>query len=284
MYNSEYTRKFYNAYGEKEWGRLERSAYGRLEGIIHQDYVDRYIKPGAHVLDAGSGPGRFSISMAKLGAKVTVLDISDTQLDLAKRNITEAGLSDRIEGFVRGDISNLKEIPDNAFNSVVCFGGALSYVCEKRQLAANELIRVTAPGGIIMVSVMSKLACLLGVVKAPDLQYLKEPDRRDIDAPGMASFWEIFQTGDLPGFPSSIGMMHAPMHMYTAEELSGLFSSCEILQVSGCCVTLSEYLKTPDELTLEPIWSTIVELERKVNTDPGLLNTGSHIILAARKR
>ena len=61
MYDAEYTRKFYNHYGEKEWGRLERSAYGRLEAVTHNDFLERYVKPGSRVLDAGSGPGRFSI-------------------------------------------------------------------------------------------------------------------------------------------------------------------------------------------------------------------------------
>ena len=101
MYDPEYTRKFYNAYGDAEWSRLERSAYGQVEAIIHNDFVTRYVLSGNRVLDAGSGPGRFSISMANLGAKVTVLDISDIQLDLARSKLQQAGLSDRVERFTR---------------------------------------------------------------------------------------------------------------------------------------------------------------------------------------
>jgi GTP1/Obg family GTP-binding protein len=41
MYNPKYTKAFYNAYGEVEWNRLERSAYGRLQSIIHADFIQR---------------------------------------------------------------------------------------------------------------------------------------------------------------------------------------------------------------------------------------------------
>ena len=30
-------------------------------------------------------------------------------------------------------------------------------------------------------------------------------------------------------------------------------------------------------------WTTLVELEKKINHDPGLVNCGSHIIMATRK-
>jgi hypothetical protein len=30
-------------------------------------------------------------------------------------------------------------------------------------------------------------------------------------------------------------------------------------------------------------WSNLVDLERKLNSDPGLVNGGTHIILAARR-
>jgi ubiquinone/menaquinone biosynthesis C-methylase UbiE len=282
MYNPEYTRKFYNAYGNTEWSRLERSPYGRLQAIIHNDFLERYIKPGMKVLDAGSGPGRFSISMARLGAKVTVLDISDIQLELARNNISAAKGMYQVDGFIHGDITDLAMFTDACFDVVVCFGGALSYVCEQRQKAADKLIRVTKPEGMILVSVMSNLGGVLGVVRAPDLSYLRDPNKRDVDAPGMSSFWETLESGDLPGFPSSVGLMHAPMHMYTANELAALFNRCTVIQIAGCCVTLSEYLKTPEELTREPVWSTVVHLERRINTDPGLVDSGTHMILAAK--
>jgi len=151
MYDAEYVRGFYNVYAEAEWSRLEATNYGRLQAIIHEGSVQRHIKPGDHVLDAGSGPGRFSISAARLGGRITVLDISDRQLELAKQKLSEANLLNSIEQFVRADIADLSMFPDGCFDSVICFGGALSYVCEERHQAAREIARLTRPGGIILV-------------------------------------------------------------------------------------------------------------------------------------
>ncbi|MHB8104084.1 MAG: class I SAM-dependent methyltransferase [Dehalococcoidales bacterium] len=129
MYDPKYTKKFYNAFGEFEWARLEATPFGRLQAIIHEDFILRYLKPGDRVLDAGCGPGRFSIGIARAGGKVTAFDISDKQLELAKQKIDAAGFTDRIEKFIEGDICDLSMFKDGQFDMVICFGGALSFVC-----------------------------------------------------------------------------------------------------------------------------------------------------------
>ena len=146
MYNAHYTGTFYDVYGTFEWERLEATAYGRLQAIIHTDLIQRYIRRGDRVLDAGCGPGRFTISMGKQGAVVTALDLSERQLELAQESVREAGLAEVVAAFVRGDITDLSSFPDEHFDAVVCYGGALSYVCELRERAAAELVRVVRPG------------------------------------------------------------------------------------------------------------------------------------------
>ena len=173
MYDPEYAQRFYDAYGEAEWSQLEATAYGRLQAIIHADFLRRYLHAGDRVLDTGSGPGRFSIEIARLGGKVTVADLSPGQLVLAEKQLTEAGLLDRVEEFVQADISDLSRFPDNHFDLTVCFGGALSYVCERRGEAAAELVRVTRPGGVLLVSVMSRLGASFRAVRRPFINMLR---------------------------------------------------------------------------------------------------------------
>jgi ubiquinone/menaquinone biosynthesis C-methylase UbiE len=282
MYDPEYTRTFYNAYAEAEWARLEASAYGRLQAIIHEDFILRYLDPGDRVLDAGSGPGRFSIIAAKLGAKVTVLDISDKQLEIARQKISEAGQLDGIEKFVRADICDLSMFADGQYDVVICFGAVLTYVCEKRQQAANELMRVTRQGGIILVGVGSKLGTIQGVAQQPDMVTLKDPGKPTPHGPAL---WEVLETGALSGFPSRAAkMMHSPMYLFTAEELKTLFQKCKILETAGSNVTIREYSPVNEQLAADPsAWATLVELEKKINHDPGLVNCGSHIIMAIKK-
>ena len=133
MYDAGYTRDFYDAYGSLEWDRLEATAYGRLQAIIHSDFIRRHVIDGDRVLDAGCGPGRFTATIAELGATVTALDLSERQLQLAEENIRELGLSGRVDDFVAGDVTDLSLFPDGTFDVVVCYGGALSYVCEERE-------------------------------------------------------------------------------------------------------------------------------------------------------
>jgi SAM-dependent methyltransferase len=282
IYDPEYTKNFYNAYGTLEWSRLEATAYGRLQATIHSDFIERYIKKENRVLDAGSGPGRFSIVAARLGAKVTVLDISSRQLVLAKQRVAEADLSNNIEEYIEADIANLSMLSAGYFDVTVCFGGPLSYVCEERIQAVSELLRVTRPGGFLLISVMSHYGAIRTVTGQPDLHALKEPDTHKSGEP---AFRQVLKTGDLRGFPSRrVGMQHASMHLYTASELHRLFKDCEILETAGSNVTITEYSSAGDQISADPTaWLTLVDTERMINRDPGLVNSGTHIILVARR-
>ncbi len=277
QYDPDRTRFFYNAYGEREWSRLEDQAYGRLQAIIHTDFIKRYVRPGDLVLDAGSGPGRFSIAMVRLGARVTLLDLSDEQLKLARENLEAEGLVHGAEGLVRGDITDLSMLQDGYFDRVVCFGGALSYVCEQRKNAAAELVRVVKPDGHLLVSVMSRFGAAANVVRRPELDILNDPDGRHL--------WSILDEGDRPGFPSSVPSIdHPPMHLYSADELRDLFGDCEVLELAGSNVTTFEGSLTLADVEADPkVWDTAVEIERRLNRAPGLVDSGTHIIMVARR-
>jgi ubiquinone/menaquinone biosynthesis C-methylase UbiE len=282
MYDPEYVKSFYNAYGNYEWSRLETTPFGRLQAIIYEDFIQRYVKPGDRVLDAGCGPGRFTITLARSGDSITALDISDGQLEIAREKIAGAGLIDRIERFIEGDICDLSLLGDGQYDMVVCLGGALSYVCEKRNQATRELVRVTRPGGIILVSVMSRLGTTQGAVRLPHMPTLESPDE---SWPGHPGLWEVVDKGNFPGFPSRANLMHAPMHLFTAQELKSLFKKCRILETAGSNVTIPEAPHSGEQIAASPkAWSTLVELEKKINHDPGLVNCGSHIIMAAQKK
>lgn len=276
-YDADDTRNFYDAYGSIEWDRLEATAYGRLKAIIHADFIRHYVASGDRVLDAGCGPGRFSITAARLGARVTALDLSDRQLQLAEEKIGQAGLLASVEDFVQGDITNLSVFPDGRFDVVVCYGGALSYVRERRHEAAGELVRVVRPGGAILVSVMSRYGASLNLVRRPSIPILKDAEGWDV--------WGVAENGDLDGFPSAqVGMLHPPMHLFTSEELHDLLPGCHVQEIAGSNVTAYEGSAAIEEVSDDPqAWETAVRLERELNRRPGLVDTGSHIIMAARR-
>lgn len=55
------------------------------------------VTEGSRVLEIGTGWGALAIAAAQRGAEVTSVTISQEQLDLARKRVAEAGLSDRVE-------------------------------------------------------------------------------------------------------------------------------------------------------------------------------------------
>ncbi len=277
MYDPGYTSDFYDAYGTLEWDRLEATAYGRLQAIVHNDFILRHVHSGDRVLDAGCGPGRFTATIATLGAAVTALDLSKRQLQLAEENIRKKGLLDRGIDFVTGDITDLSRFPDGHFDVVVCYGGALSYVCEERDRAASELVRVVRAGGTLLISVMSRYGRMANLVRLPTMPVLEDPEGWHL--------WRVAEDGDLPGFFSPrVNMEHPPMHLYTSDELRSLLPGCRTLELAGSNVTAFEGSTSLDEaLGDRQAWSTVVRIERELNRRPGFVDTGSHMIMASQR-
>lgn len=80
MNDRDIVKDYYDSAPEAEWARLERNPW---EFEINCVYLDGYIRPGERVLDLGGGPGRYSIHLAKRGANVTLVDLSDGNVTLA---------------------------------------------------------------------------------------------------------------------------------------------------------------------------------------------------------
>ena len=271
------TAAFYDVYGEREWQRLEETAYGRLQAHIHAGLLREHIGQGQRVLDAGCGPGRFLIELAHSGARPTAVDTSPGQLRLARERCRDTGVTDAVEAFVRADIVDLAMFADASFDATVCFGGALSYVRDKRRRAVAELLRVTRPGGLLLVSVMSRFGATCNVVRRGHVEVLRDPIAGRV--------WSVLDDGDLSGFASRApGWDHPAMHLYSAAELTEHFRGCEIVAVAGSNVTAHEGDPRLDTIAADPdAWATTLEVERRLCCQPGLVDTGSHVILIARR-
>jgi SAM-dependent methyltransferase len=104
------------------------------------------IKKGLKVLDLGCGDGTTALPAAKLGADVLGVDIARNLVEAGNRRAQEHGLSNL--RFQEGDASNLAGLPDKAFDLVVSIFGAM--FAPKPFDVANEMVRVTRPGGRIV--------------------------------------------------------------------------------------------------------------------------------------
>ena len=248
------TAEFFDDYGEQEWLRFEN---GRTPGpslTTHIRALEGYVRPGDRVLDAGSGPGRFTLEMLRLGAHVTALDISPGQLELLRARVPD------IEAVV-GDITDLSRFPDHTFDVTVCFGGPLSYVVDRAERAVSELARVTRPGGHLLVSVMGLAGAVIHFAPV-----IVELARRD----GPAKSLEIARTGFLP---EDEGYGHLAMRMYLWEELGELLAPYgEVVEGVAAGVLPHVEVEEPE------IRELLEEFEEKLAYDPGSRSCGEHLI------
>lgn len=67
------------------------------------------VRPGMHVLDYGTGTGRYALSIARIhaDARVTAFDIQQRMLDIVRTRVAESGLHNvRVAGPARSEVEN----------------------------------------------------------------------------------------------------------------------------------------------------------------------------------
>jgi ubiquinone/menaquinone biosynthesis C-methylase UbiE len=101
---------------------------------------------GKEILEAGSGTGQVSLELAKLGANVTLLDVSFSAIILSKQLFVD--LSPKGQ-FI---CASIFDIPfDNESFDVVWNAGVLEHFYESQQeIALTEMCRVLKKGGLLI--------------------------------------------------------------------------------------------------------------------------------------
>lgn len=97
---------------------------------------------GLALLEIGCGAGQFCVELARLGAQVTGVDVSDGQIALARQRGEETGVALRL---LRADAAQLSPLPDASFDGIVAIY-ALPYVAAMAECLA-ECTRLLRPGG-----------------------------------------------------------------------------------------------------------------------------------------
>jgi SAM-dependent methyltransferase len=265
-WDPERAASFYDDYGEREWTRFEDGRTPAPSLDVHLDRLRRHVESGDRVLEVGAGPGRFTIELARLGARVTVSDLSPGQLELNREHVAVEGLEEHVEERVVADVLDLSRWDDASFDVAVCFGGALSYVVERADEGIAELVRVTRPGGHVLVSVMS----LVGTV-THYLPILLDLARRD----GVPKNEAIVRTGLLP---DETDYGHLAMKLYRWSELEALLSPHGTV-VDACAAGLLPDVR-PEEPELREFLS---RTELELADEPGAVSSGQHMLAVLRR-
>jgi len=107
---------------------------------------------GAAVLEVAPGPGYQAIEVARLGFRVTGLDISHTFVQIAGDNARQAGVK---VDFQQGDVA-VMPFAAESFDLVICQAAFKNFVHPVRAL--YEMHRVLRTGGTVVIQDMSSEA------------------------------------------------------------------------------------------------------------------------------
>ena len=262
-YDAEHIARFFDEYAEREWTRFDATQMDRVGLEVHMRLLREFIRPSMRVLEAGAGPGRFTLELAGLGATVVAGDISPRQLELHAEKT--AAVEDAVESRELLDIVDLGRFDDASFDAVVCFGGPVSYVLGEADTAVTELLRVTRVGGYLLVSVMS----LLGAFRAFH-QYLPELVERFGWERAVA---EVVETGDLD---AELNDGHV-CRLYRWRDLETLLGRhpCRLLVASA-----ANFLSVNTDETWD---DRLMDIEVAACREPGALDGGTHILAAVER-
>lgn len=274
--------KYYDEYAERECKRLFRDAYHRLEFTVTMHFLDKYLPKAGVVLDAGGGPGRYCIELAKKGYDVILFDLSPKSLELAKKKIARAHVGNRVKQIIEGSIIDMSIFNDEQFDAVLCLG-PFSHLIEKpqREKAANEIIRVVKNGAPLFIFVINLYGVFRVVLQRQRLhQELTDPSHEEMFTHSIHRYrWhETPHKGKTQSFPDA--------YFWHPRELKELFESkgLETLQMATC-EGLSSHLQgeTNKLYRDKEKWAKWTELILKTCTDPVLLGTGEHLLYVGQK-
>ena len=148
------TQTFYNNMAAQydklflDWNATTREQAVILDKIFSDSGFDREAK----ILDCACGIGTQAIGLAALGYQVTASDISDNELDEAKRRAKEHNVEIRFE---HADFCALSEVFDEQFDIVIAMDNALPHMLTSESLesAVKSIVGQVRPGGIFVASI-----------------------------------------------------------------------------------------------------------------------------------
>ncbi len=264
--------RYYQDYDE--WKRLTKNPYHSLEFQTTFHLLRKYLPSQGRILDAGGGPGRYAIELAKMGHEVVLLDLIPKHLQIARRQVIAAGVNSHVIELAQGSIENLSSFRANSFDAVLCLGGVLGHVLgrARRSVAIRELRRVARSRAPVFVSVVGRNARIKNKMANMPEEWERHPD----------VYARIARTGDYHG---ELGF--APTHFFLLDELETELKKggLRIMEAAGLEGLSSTHMREVNRMakTLPTAWNTWLKVHWQTCTLPAVADTSDHFLVICRK-
>lgn len=177
--DTDLVQEIYRRFDENS--RLNRSKAARVEFLTTVKYVERYLTPGARILDVGAGAGEYSLYFSRRGFAVSALELADSNVEAFRRKLTP---EDTVE-LTQGNALDLSRYEDGSFDVILLLGPLYHLHSEADKLRCiAEAKRVCKPGGKLFFGFISNdMVILTMFTEHPDYfvngDYNKEAFRCD---------------------------------------------------------------------------------------------------------
>ena len=259
--------KYYDQNAQEEWDRLERY---KIEFQVTMRALTEFLPDATAVLiDIGGGPGRYAINLAQRGYRVSLVDLSSSSLELAKKKAAEA--SAELEAIVHANALDLTVFPAASFDAALLLGPLYHlHKLEERQNALWQARRLLKPGGLVFASVITRFA---GFRDAAVHGYSFV-----VDDPAYSE--KLLTTGIHDN-----GIGFADAYFSQPEEVIPLGESAGFipLRLMGCEGILAGHEEYVDSLTGtdHDFW---LDINYHMAQEPSLLGASDHLLYIGRKK
>lgn len=258
------------------WAAGDYAAVAEMIDVVAPDeLVARAgVTAGQDVLDVAAGTGNVALRAAATGATVVGLDLTPELFGPARARADEWGVE--IE-WVEGDAEALP-YDDNTFDTVLSAFGV--QFAPRHQVVADELVRVSRPGGTIAVAnwtpqgTIGELFSILGRYLPPAPSFASPPPKWGDEEHVRALFVTTGADLDL-----AFERHTTPFDFDSAEHWVNFMETC-----------YGPLLKARERLTAEGTWDAcrgeiLAMMDRRNEaTDGRLLVPSEYLVAVARKR
>ncbi|MBQ9545208.1 MAG: class I SAM-dependent methyltransferase [Clostridia bacterium] len=143
-----FIEEYYNSRDEE--ARL-LSQHGQVEYLTTMKYIEEYLSsvPDPVICEIGAGTGRYSVTLAKRGYRVTAIELVKHNLEILSSKLDG---SEKIETFLANAL-DLDFLADSKFDLTLVLGPLYHLYTRRDKLKAlKNAVRVTKPGGYIFVA------------------------------------------------------------------------------------------------------------------------------------